>query len=209
MQSFQTDPNKHSIMPRINGLRQLFHSLSGLALVFIISFLDSPSDVYLTLFLLFLAIIIETVRLCLPGINRIFINYFGILMRSVEKHNPTGSLYYLFGTLAALLLFPKEIALFSMTVLAVGDPAAFIIGTNFGKCRIGKKSLEGSLAFLTTSIIAGLFLPNLWDDLSIIAIITGAITGTVVELMPLKLNDNMTIPVTVSAAVYLVSFYIS
>lgn len=196
-------------MSRISGLRQLYHSLSGLALVFIISFLDKPADVYLTLILLFSAIIIETMRLYLPGINRIFIHYFGILMRSEERHNPTGTLYYLLGALVALLLFPKEIALFSMTVLAVGDPAAYIIGSNFGKYRIGKKSLEGSLAFLTASVIAGFLLRNLWDDLSFVAVIIGAVTGTVVELVPGKINDNFTIPVTASAAIYVMSLYIN
>src|SRR3990172_7364339 len=192
---------------RISGLRQLYHSLSGLVLVFVISYLDKPADVYLTLILLFSVIIIETARLYLPGINRMFIHYFGILMRSEERHNPTGTLYYLLGALAALLLFPKEIALFSMTVLAVGDPAAYIIGINFGKFRIGKKSLEGSMAFLTASVIAGLLLSNLWDSLSFIAIITGAVTGTVVELMPLKINDNLTIPITASAAMHVILFY--
>lgn len=196
-------------MTSISGLRQLYHSLSGLALVFIISFLDNPSDVYLTLILLFSAIIIETARLYLPGINRMFIHYFGILMRNEERHNPTGTLYYLLGALVALLLFPKEIALFSMTVLAVGDPAAYIIGSNFGKFRIGKKSLEGSLAFLTASVIAGFLLSSLWDDLSVIVIITGAVTGTVVELMPVKINDNLTIPVTASATMYVMSLYIN
>ena len=79
-------------MARISGLRQFYHSLSGLALVFIISFLDNPADVYLTLILLFSAIIIETARLYLPEINRMFIHYFGILMRNEERHNPTGTL---------------------------------------------------------------------------------------------------------------------
>jgi len=196
-------------MPRISGLRQLYHSLSGLALVFIISFLDKPADVYLTLILLFSAIIIETARLYLPRMNRIFIHYFGALMRSEERHNPTGSLYYLLRALIALLLFPKETALFSMTVLAVGDPAAYIIGSNFGKFRIGKKSIEGSLAFLTVSVIAGILLHNLWADLSFIAIIAGAVTGMVVELIPGKINDNLTIPVSSSAVIYLMSQYIN
>ena len=196
-------------MSRISGLRQLYHSLSGLTLVFVISYLDKPADVYLTLILLFSAIIIETARLYLPGINRMFIHYFGILMRSEERHNPTGTLYYLLGALVALLLFPKEIVLFSMTVLAVGDSAAYIIGSNFGRFRIGKKSIEGSLAFLTASLIAGFLLRNLWDDLSFTAMITGAVTGTVVELIPVKINDNLTIPVTASAAIYMMSFYIN
>src|SRR3972149_1171170 len=148
-------------MARISGLRQFYHSLSGLALVFIISFINYPADVYLTLILLFSTIIIETARLYLPGINRMFIHYFGVLMRSEERHNPTGTLYYMLGALVALLLFQKEIALFSMTVLAVGDPAAYIIGSNFGKLRIGQKIVEGSLAFLTASVIAGFLLSSL------------------------------------------------
>ncbi len=196
-------------MLKIAGLRQLYHSLSGLSLVLITSYLDKFTDVYLILILLFLSIVVEAARLYLPGINRLFINYFGFLMRSEEKRNPTGTLYYLLGALISILLFPKEIALFSMTVLAVGDPAAYIIGSNFGRLRIGKKSLEGSLAFLTASVIAGFLLHNLWGDLSVIAIITGALTGAVIELIPLKINDNLTIPVAASAAMHLISFYVT
>lgn len=196
-------------MPGISGLRQLYHSLSGLALVLITSYLDKFTDVYLILILFFITLVIEAARLYLPGINRLFINYLGFLMRSEEKHNPTGTLYYLLGVLISILLFPKEIALFSITVLAVGDPAAYIIGSNFGKVRIGKKSLEGSLAFLTASVIAGFLLHNLWYDLSVIAIITGAVTGTVVELIPLKINDNLTIPITASAAINAILLYVN
>lgn len=196
-------------MSRISGLRQLYHSLSGLSLVLTTSYLDKFTDVYLLLILFFITLVIEASRLYLPGINRLFINYFGFLMRSEEKHNPTGTLYYLSGALISILLFPKEIALFSITVLAVGDPSAYIVGSNFGRLRIGKKSLEGSLAFLTASVIAGFLLHNLWGDLSVIAIITGAVTGTVVELVPLRINDNLTIPVTASAVVYVMSLYVN
>lgn len=196
-------------MLKIAGLRQLYHTLSGLSLVLIIAYLDKVTDVYLILILLFLAIVVEAARLYLPGINRLFINYFGFLMRSEEKHNPTGTLYYLLGAMISILLFPKEIALFSMTVLAVGDPAAYIIGSNFGRLRIGKKSLEGSLGFLAASIITGFLLHKLWGNLSGPVIITGALTGTIVELMPLKINDNLTIPIAASAAMHLLSFYVT
>lgn len=193
---------------RISGLRQLYHSLSGLALVFFISFLNKPADVYLILILLFSAVIIETARLYLPGINRLFINCFGILMRGEERHNPTGTLYYILGALMALLLFPKEIALFSMTVLAVGDPSAYIVGSNFGRLRIGKKSIEGSLAFFTAAVITGLLFHRLWDPLSVTAMIMGALTGAVTELIPVRINDNLTIPVAVSAVIYFMLPYI-
>lgn len=194
---------------RITGIRQLYHAMSGLALVFIISFLDKPADAYLILILLSLTIMIEAARLYLPPVNRIFINYFGILMRSEEKHNPTGTLYYLLGALLALLLFPRGVALFSMTVLAVGDPFAYIVGHNFGRIRIGRKSLEGSLAFFTSAVIAGFLLHRFWNDLSATEIITGTLTGAVTELIPVRINDNLTIPVAASAAMYVMSVYVN
>jgi len=196
-------------MLKIAGLRQLYHTMSGLSLVLIIAYLDEVTDVYLISALFFLALVIEAARLYLPGINRIFIKYFGVLMRDEETGNPTGTLYYLSGVLISILLFPKEIVLFSMTVLAVGDPIAFIVGSNFGRFRIGRKSLEGSLGFLTASIITGFLLHKLWGNLSGPVIITGALTGTIVELIPLKINDNLTIPVAASAAMHLLSFYVT
>jgi dolichol kinase len=58
------------------------------------------------------------------------------------------------GVLLTLISFPKVVALVAIYTLAVADPLSAIIGIKYGKTKIVKgKSLEGSLAFFTASLI--------------------------------------------------------
>lgn len=189
-------------------MRRLYHVVSGLLLVYVISQLNRKWGVVLASVLLSIAIIIETARLIFPVFNSLFIRCFSQLLRQEEKRKPTGSGYYLAGVLLSLLLFKKEFAMFSMVVLAVGDPSASTIGKNWGRHRIKQKSLEGSMAFLITTIAAGLIFQRLSGGLSFVTIITGAAAGTITELISSKLDDNFTIPVIASACMQGVSYFL-
>lgn len=190
-------------------MRRLYHLIAGILLVLIVAYLDKGEALLLISSLLLIAIITEAVRLHLPGLNRLLFRHFGPLLREEEEGRPTGTGYYLGGILVSLLLFEREIALFSMTILAVGDPAASAIGKRWGTYRIGGKSLEGGIAFLLASTGAGLILHRLWPGLPAGVIITGAIAGAVAELISGNVNDNLLIPLAASGAMEVLSFYIN
>lgn len=175
-------------------MRRLYHLISGLFLVLIVAHLNKEKGLLFVSFLFFSTVTLEVLRLLLPNLNRIFLQYLGLLLRQEEEHQPTGTGFYLGGILISLLLFEREIALFSMTLLAVGDPAASFFGKRWGRHRLGEKSFEGSTAFFMASIGAGLILYGLWPGLPLEVIITGAAAATLAELISIKINDNLIIP---------------
>ncbi len=112
-----------------------------------------------------------------------------------------------FITLSALLLvlfFPKIIAITCFSLVAVSDTMAALVGKRFGRHTIGEKSLEGSLAFLISSLIIVAVVPRL----DLFAGIITALVATAVEALSLRINgfkidDNLTIPLASALVCYL------
>ncbi len=121
-----------------------------------------------------------------------------------------GTLYFVIVAMICGTLYYKQPAgIMAMAMLGWGDGLAPIIGTRYGKIKyhiLSDKSVEGSLAFLVGSVCAGLFFVNLicapeaFDATKIIII---ALIATIVEGVSPKEVDNLTIPVAVIAASYL------
>ena len=190
-------------------MRRLFHLITGLSLVLILAYSDRTKGLLLILSLFIVTIIIETIRLHLPVVNRLFFHYFHSLLRGEEKKKLTGTAYFLGGVLLSILLFDVDIALFSITILTVGDPAASTIGKRWGRYRIKGKSLEGSMAFFISTMAVGLILQRLWPGLPATVIIAGVVTGTLTELLSTKVNDNFLIPLTAAGAMETASFFLN
>jgi dolichol kinase len=94
-----------------------------------------------------------------------------------------------------ILLFEKSVAAAALLILACGDTAASGVGQALGgyKLREGK-TLMGSLAFLVTAFLVTLpFFPTP-------VAFGGALLATVVEFLPLPLDDNLSIPLTAGIA---------
>jgi dolichol kinase len=84
----------------------------------------------------------------------------------------------------------------------LGDLTAAIIGISFGKIKIGKKSLEGTLAMFSLCFLVGscLFLSVESPGIDLIVIL-GSASATLAELLsPKWLDDNLSIPVASSIA---------
>ena len=127
--------------------------------------------------------------------NRFF---FGRVLREEEKPTLMGSTYFLFSTILAVLLFPKPIAITSLLILILSDTAAALVGKAIGRVRIFGKTLEGSAAFFLTSLLIVWFFPNLNRFSGTLA----ALGGTLIELAPIRLNDNLTIPLVTGAIMF-------
>jgi dolichol kinase len=137
-----------------------------------------------------------------PGpVRAFFIRFFGSFLRHDERKQPVGSTYFFAGLLLSVLLFPRLIAEASMYVLIVGDTMAAIVGSRWGTHHVGKKTLEGSLAFFLSSLLVLILLGRV-DPAAAAA---GVFAAALVELMPLGVNDNFTIPVSSGVVMYLMS----
>jgi dolichol kinase len=144
----------------------------------------------------------EALRLLSQRLNRIFLRYFSELLREEEHQKIAGSGYYVMGALVSVLFFEKKIAIMSLSFLMVGDFFAALVGMTWGKTKlIGNKSLQGSLACFLTCLLISYF--TLDFRLTLVGIV-GSITATLVELFPLKINDNFAIPVLSGLAMTLI-----
>ncbi|NQV41837.1 MAG: phosphatidate cytidylyltransferase [Candidatus Marinimicrobia bacterium] len=133
----------------------------------------------------------DYLRLKSGAVEKVFMKIFGSALRQHEKKNLTGATYVFTGSVVAIFLFPKEIAVPALLILSISDTVAALIGIPFGKHKFLKKSLEGSTAFFisTTAILTIFFPEGLIINVLIAAIVTLA------EANPMKLDDNFLIPI--------------
>ena len=150
----------------------------------------------------FLALLlVDLLRHFHPGMASLFRKYFfGRVLREEEKPALMGATYFIFSTLLTILLFPKPIAIASILILIVSDTAAALIGRGVGRIKILGKTFEGSLAFLVTSLLIVWAYPRL-DRL---AGSLAALGATVIEILPIGVNDNLSIPLVAGAIMFFV-----
>lgn len=114
----------------------------------------------------------------------------------------TGTGFFFLGCFLSMIFFEPTIATCSMFFLVLGDMTAAIVGISFGSIKIGKKSLEGTVAmFAVCFTIGSIFFFNVTGSSSIVFI--AALTATLVELLgPEKwwADDNITIPLSTGMA---------
>ncbi|MCL2288108.1 MAG: hypothetical protein FWC33_02865 [Candidatus Bathyarchaeota archaeon] len=108
-------------------------------------------------------------------------------------------LFYAFGILFTLLIFPFPISAAAIAIFTLGDSVASIFGGSLGiKLPFNKgKTLEGSLSGFTAAFLAGALFVAPW-----IAVI-GAAIAMFIEYLPLPINDNVSIPIITATALML------
>jgi dolichol kinase len=174
--------------------------LTGLLIPLCYYFFFREEDKIIAVIILFLLtaiyFLLECLRLKNKKVQGYFLTYFSSLLRTHEKKRITGTGYYLLSSLLSISLFKKELAITCLSFLILGDMFAAIIGTRYGRTKlIEEKSLEGSLACFIVCMVIGLFVTWLFPThLNLPIIVIGAFTATIVELLPLGFDDNLTIP---------------
>ncbi len=196
--------------------RKLFHFV-GLLLptgIFYFPIIFKISDIMVAVILAILLIIsvfIEKLRFRYPKVNKIFQTCFRSMLRNEEHERLTGSTWLIASALICSVLFRTlpHISFMVLSLFIMGDAAAALAGQGIGKIKIGKKTIEGSIAcFLVCIVIfSGIFpfLPFLLDrwngTVPLPLILATSLAITVFELIPLRLtesltvNDNLAVPV--------------
>ncbi len=143
-------------------------------------------------------LVVDFLRLHINPIKSIFIILFGSLLRKKEFTSLTGGSYLMLASLVNILIFEdRGIFMASIAFLAVGDTMAALIGLTHGRTKIFtlRKTLEGMTAcFLSCVLVSYLLsiLPNVHLPFKIGLI--GAGIATLIEILPLEVNDNVLIP---------------
>ncbi len=188
------------MLTRVEISRKIVHLVSlSIPIGYALTSEETALTVVIPLFLAFFSV--DLLRRYHRGAASIFEKYFfGNVLREKEKTTFMGSTYFLFSSVLTLLLFPKPVAIASLLILIVSDTCAALVGRGIGRIRIGEKTLEGSIAFLLSSLAIVWFCP----DVDRLAGVVSALGATIVELLPIGIDDNLTIPLVAGGIMFFV-----
>jgi dolichol kinase len=136
------------------------------------------------------AIVIDLIRIHDQRVRHFFRTFLGELLREHESFNLLGSTYLLLASLLAIELFPMPMAAAAIGFTVLGDAWAAIVGRAWGRTRFFAKTLEGAAAGLVACLAwasylaAAGYLP--WS-----VAVAGALVASLVELLPIPLDDNL------------------
>jgi glycerol-3-phosphate acyltransferase PlsY len=142
------------------------------------------------LFLVGVALTIDAVRVHHRGVGRFFREFFGGMIREHEQFNLLGSTYLLIAALLAVEIFPRPIAAAALGFTVLGDAVAAVVGKAWGRTRVFHKSLEGTAGGLAPCLLWAAFL-SARGDLPWEVSLAGALAASLVELLPIPLDDNL------------------
>ncbi|MFX1317413.1 MAG: glycerol-3-phosphate acyltransferase [Promethearchaeota archaeon] len=129
------------------------------------------------------------------------------IFRKGEEKKFSSMTIFLISTFLTILLFEIEIAMTALIFLVFGDMFGKIFGLAYGRHRIFEKSLEGTLAFYGCVLIFGYVLYTS-IDIPLIILIVGGIAAPLIELFPLGLNDNFTVPVISGSVMFATQLFL-
>lgn len=131
----------------------------------------------------------------LPWLNRLF-------FRAEEQFKESAMIPYAIAILLTILTFPKPIALIAIYTLAIADPLAAVVGIRWGgRQLVPDRSIEGMIAFFTATLAVALAVLGLGTSAPYTALAGAALViatvASLFELIPLRIDDNLTIPLLV------------
>lgn len=178
--------------------------LSGLIIPILYFFFDKSIMLVIVGSVTCIAYGVEFAKRFYPTFSNYFFHYLKPLLRTHEQKGAiTGATYYITSVFLCILIFDKSIAITCIFFIILGDTAAALIGKRWGRTKlIGNKSLEGSAA----CFIVCLFITLYW--INPIVGITGAFIATLTELLPLRIDDNLTVPLISGGVMQLMVSYL-
>ena len=184
-------------------LRKTTH-LAGFFLPLFYIVLDRSTMLVIVGCLAGIAVVVEFLKWVSARFRALFFRVFKPILRTHEQKGAlTGATYYIVSILLCIFFFEKSIAIVCIFFIILGDTAAALVGKKWGQTKlIGNKSLEGSAACFIVCAAISLF----W--LNPIIGLTCAFVATIVELLPLRINDNLTVPIISGAVMQLMIKYL-
>ncbi|MDZ4804662.1 MAG: hypothetical protein SGI90_07385 [Candidatus Eisenbacteria bacterium] len=142
-----------------------------------------------------LALVLDLGRHRHAGWNGWIESHVGHLMRSHERDGLLASTLIMLAMVLVFLLLPRTLGLAAMLFLLIGDAAAGVIGSRFGRIRLNRwATLEGVLAGLLASLALVPVVHVLDPAVRPIVLVAGAVAAVITEAsIPGKL-DNLVIP---------------
>jgi dolichol kinase len=184
--------------------RKIFHALAGAVIpsAYYLEILPREALTGLVLTSAAAWIGFDSLRLRNASLNERFARALRPLLKRKETHALTGASYLLGGASMAILLYPTAVMMTTLFFIALGDPAAAVIGKRFGRTRFHNgRSLEGSLAMFAICLFVARWLGGFTWSVSA----AGAMIAAVTELYSGNIDDNITVPLLSGAALVALS----
>jgi dolichol kinase len=119
-----------------------------------------------------------------------------------------GLVFYFVGVLLVMQLFPKDIALAAIMILACGDSVSHVVGERFGHIQNifngrSKKLFEGTIAGILAGLVGAVFFVPFTEALM------GSFVAMIAEVVEFDLNgkpldDNLIVPLVAGTVIYIV-----
>jgi len=194
------------MLTKLEVRRQTVHLLFGLILVGLIYFdLINAAVLFVLLFVLFIVSDLVNKGIKIPFISLLFDS----LERKSERKGmrAKGMFFYILGSALALILFPKDIAMASIMILAFGDSVSRLVGP-YGYLKHpfnNKKFIEGVVAGGVAAAFGAAFFVDI-----ISAVFASAISMFIesldIEINNFRLDDNFTIPIIAGTVIYVLNY---
>lgn len=186
--------------------RQIIHMLLGITLVTLLFFdIISPLALLLAIIMgILLSFICKRVRL------PFFSFFLDVFERDKERaiFPGKGVIFFFIGSLLAIQLFPKDIALAAIMVLTFGDSISHMFGAQFGQIKNifngkSRKLLEGTMAGIVTGFLGAMVFVPVGEAF------LGAAAAMIAEVIKIDFNDhtiddNMVVPLVAGTMMVLV-----
>ena len=195
----------------VNYSRNAFHVGMGLIAVLMYEFVITYTQAIIILVALNVAFgSLEIARRLSPRLNGLLVDkVFAGFARPSERHRINSSSYYLLSMTFVAILFPQAPVQLAVLILAFADPAATVAGKLWGRKKlIRNKSWVGTaaffaVAFAVTTVFLLLKAPHLTLSWTLLVAVTVSAIGAATELLSYMIDDNLSIPILVVVAAYL------
>lgn len=150
------------------------------------------------------AVVVDLLRIHENRVRRFFREFLGELIREHERFGLLGSTYLLLAALLAIEIFPQPVAAAALGFTVLGDAMGALVGRAWGRHRFFNKSFEGALGCLLACLAWAGYVA--WaSPLTLPVLMAGALVATLVEILPIPLDDNLGITLAAGYAMKLLA----
>lgn len=143
----------------------------------------------------------DVTRLSAGKVNVFLFQRTGRTFKQGEKTRVSSMTGFLIASLFVTLIFDRSIAVYAMAFLVFGDFFAKYFGLQFGRTPLFQKTLEGSLAHLLACLMAAGVVAE-FVAMPVWVIACGALVATAFEVLPIAIDDNLTVGITSAAVMH-------
>ena len=122
-----------------------------------------------------------------------------MVLRGHERRTLSGATYMMVSSFVVLMLWGRIPATIATLYLIIGDSAAALIGKRWGVRTLFNKTYVGSAACFVACLLLGIMLPQIHWSIAL----AGAALATFAEVIPLPLDDNISVPLFAGMVVWL------